>query len=83
MYKVSVRSHANPMIAFLGVEEGNIDLERGIRCCVSLLDGTGVVLDKRVIHIEGEDFAALSLTGKPIVDSILDKLLQHASCERV
>ena len=80
MYKFRVYHLDNPRIAYLGVEEGNINIESGIRFVVVFLDIHQVIIDKRLLVINGDDFSQLGNSGKDIRVAIMERVLEYTSC---
>ena len=70
----------NPRIAYIGVEEGNINIESGIRFVVVFLDINKEIIDKRLLVINGEDFSQLGESGKDIRIAIIERILEYTSC---
>ena len=70
----------NPRIAFLGIEEGNINIESGIRFVVVFLDIHKEIIDKKLLVIDGNDFSSLGESGKDIRIAILERILEYTSC---
>jgi len=63
MYTFRVYHLDNPRIAYLGVEEGNINIESGIRFVVVFLDIQQEIIDKKLLVIDGNDFSQLGVSG--------------------
>ena len=70
----------NPRIAFLGIEEGNINIESGIRFVVAFLDIHKEIIDKKLLVIDGNDFSSLGESGKDIRVAIIERILEYTSC---
>jgi len=80
MYTFRVYHLDNPRIAYLGVEEGNINIESGIRFVVVFLDINKEIIDKRLLVINGDDFSQLGESGKDIRVAIIERVLEYTSC---
>lgn len=80
MYTFRVYHLDNPRIAFLGVEEGNINIESGIRFVVAFLDINKEIIDKKLLVINGDDFSQLGESGKDIRVAIMERVLEYTSC---
>jgi hypothetical protein len=80
MYTFRVYHLDNPRIAFLGVEEGNINIESGIRFVVAFLDINKEIIDKKLLVINGDDFSQLGESGKDIRVAIIERVLEYTSC---
>ena len=80
MYTFRVYHLDNPRIAYLGVEEGNINIESGIRFVVVFLDINKEIIDKKLLIIDGNDFSQLGESGKDIRVAIMERVLEYTSC---
>ena len=80
MYTFRVYHLDNPRIAYLGVEEGNINIESGIRFVVVFLDIKKEIIDKKLLVIDGNDFSQLGESGKDIRVAIIERVLEYTSC---
>lgn len=80
MYTFRVYHLDNPRIAYLGVEEGNINIESGIRFVVVFLDINKEIIDKKLLVINGDDFSQLGESGKDIRVAIIERVLEYTSC---
>jgi hypothetical protein len=80
MYTFRVYHLDNPRIAYLGVEEGNINIESGIRFVVVFLDIQQEIIDKKLLIIDGNDFSQLGESGKDIRVAIMERVLEYTSC---
>jgi hypothetical protein len=80
MYTFRVYHLDNPRIAYLGVEEGNINIESGIRFVVVFLDINKEIIDKKLLVIDGNDFSQLGDSGKDIRVAIMERVLEYTSC---
>jgi hypothetical protein len=80
MYTFRVYHLDNPRIAYLGVEEGNINIESGIRFVVVFLDIKKEIIDKKLLVIDGNDFSQLGESGKDIRVAIMERVLEYTSC---
>jgi len=80
MYTFRVYHLDNPRIAYLGVEEGNINIESGIRFVVVFLDINKEIIDKRLLVINSGDFSQLGESGKDIRIAIIERILEYTNC---
>ena len=80
MYIFRVYHLDNPRIAYLGVEEGNINIESGIRFVVAFLDINKEIIDKKLLVINGDDFSQLGESGKDIRVAVMERILEYTSC---
>ena len=80
MHTFRVYHLENPRIAFLGIEEGNINIESGIRFVVVFLDIHKEIIDKKLLVIDGNDFSSLGESGKDIRIAIIERILEYTSC---
>ena len=80
MYTFRVYHLDNPRIAYLGLEEGNINIESGIRFVVVFLDIQQEIIDKKLLVIDGNDFSQLGESGKDIRVAIIERVLEYTSC---
>jgi hypothetical protein len=80
MYTFRVYHLDNPRIAYLGLEEGNINIESGIRFVVVFLDIQQEIIDKKLLVINGDDFSQLGESGKDIRVAIIERVLEYTSC---
>lgn len=62
-------------VAWLTIEEGNINIETGIRFMYCLYDYDMHPLERRVFVINGEDFANIGNSNKDTRIAILELLL--------
>lgn len=65
----------NKNAAWLVIEEGNINIESGIRFIYNFLDYNEQTLDRNLFIINGDDFAAIGRSGKDTRIAILELLL--------
>ena len=75
MHKFRVYLSTNKNAAWLVIEEGNINIESGIRFIYSFLDYSEQTLDRNLFIINGDDFAAIGRSGKDTRIAILELLL--------
>lgn len=66
----------NPNIAYLRINEGNINIETGIRFIYELLDSDKNVYFKQMFSINGEDFSEIGKSGKDTRIAIVELLLE-------
>ena len=74
--KFRILQPSNLNVAWLIIEEGNINIETGIRFRYGLYDYDLQCLVRRVFIINGEDFANIGTSGKDTRIAILELLLQ-------
>ena len=70
----------NPNYAYIKIEEGNINIESGIRMVFSFLDSDRRTIVKNTLSISGDDFAKLGKSGKDLNIAIIEKLLDYTEC---
>ncbi len=80
MHKFRVFSSENPNIAWIIIEEGNINIETGIRFMYAILNDEEITIDRRLFLINGDDFSNIGLSGKDTRISIIELLLQTIGC---
>lgn len=76
MHKFSIFKENNPGVRCLVIEEGNINIETGIRFIYALLDDEENVLEKKLFIINGTDFSDIGISGKDTRIAIIELLLQ-------
>ena len=75
MHKFRIYVPSNKNAAWLVIEEGNINIESGIRFIYSFLDYNEQTIDRNLFVINGDDFASIGLSGKDTRIAILELLL--------
>lgn len=75
MHKFRILQAGNLNVAWLTIEEGNINIETGIRFMYCLYDYDMQPLERRVFVINGEDFANIGNSNKDTRIAILELLL--------
>lgn len=80
MHKFRVFSQENPNIASIIIEEGNINIETGIRFMYAILNEENITIDRRVFYINGDDFSNIGLSGKDTRIAIIELLLETIGC---
>ena len=70
----------NPNYAYIKIEEGNINIESGIRMVFSFLDSDRRTIVKNTLSISGSDFTNLGSSGKDLNIAIIEKLLEYTEC---
>ena len=70
----------NQNYAYIKIEEGNINIESGIRMVFSFLDYEHRTIVKNTLSISGSDFANLGSSGKDLNIAIIEKLLEYTEC---
>jgi hypothetical protein len=76
MHKFSIFKENNPGVRWMLIEEGNINIETGIRFMYALLDEEENVLERKVFIINGDDFSNIGISGKDTRIAIIELLLQ-------
>jgi hypothetical protein len=80
MHKFRVFSENNPNIAWIIIEEGNINIESGIRFVYAILNDENITIDRRLFIINGDDFSNIGLSGKDTRIAIIEFLLETIGC---
>ena len=80
MHKFRVFSSENPNIAWIIIEEGNINIETGIRFMYAVLNEDDIAIDRRVFLINGNDFSNIGISGKDTRIAIIELLLEAIGC---
>lgn len=80
MHKFRVFSEENPNISWIIIEEGNINIETGIRFVYAILNDQHIPIDKRLFIINGDDFSNIGLSGKDTRIAIIELLLETIKC---
>jgi hypothetical protein len=80
MHKFRVFSNDNPNISWIVIEEGNINIETGIRFVFAILNDDGFTIDRRLFIINGDDFSNIGLSGKDTRIAIIELLLETIGC---
>jgi hypothetical protein len=75
MHKFRILQSTNLQVAWLTIEEGNINIETGIRFMYCLYDYDMQPLERRNYQINGDDFANIGTSGKDTRIKILELLL--------
>ena len=76
MHKFRIYLPTNKNAAWLVIEEGNINIESGIRFIYNFLDYNEQTLDRNLFIINGDDFAAIGRSGKDTRIAILELLME-------
>ena len=76
MHKFRIFQQSNPNTAWLVIEEGNINIESGIRFMYAILNYDEIAIDRKVFVINGDDFSNIGLSGKDTRIAIIELLLQ-------
>ena len=76
MHKFRVFSNQNPNISWITIEEGNINIETGIRFMYAVLNDEEITIDRRVFIINGDDFSNIGLSGKDTRIAVIELLLE-------
>jgi hypothetical protein len=80
MHKFRVFSESNSNIAWIIIEEGNINIESGIRFVYAVLNDENITIDRRLFIINGDDFSNIGLSGKDTRIAIIELLLETIGC---
>ncbi len=80
MHKFRIFSNDNPNISWIIIEEGNINIETGIRFMYAILNEDNIVIDRRVFLINGDDFSNIGISGKDTRIAIIELLLETIGC---
>jgi len=80
MHKFRVFSNDNPNIAWIIIEEGNINIETGIRFMYAILNDEEITIDRRVFIINGDDFSNIGISGKDTRIAVIELLLETIGC---
>ena len=75
MHKFRIYLSTNKNAAWLVIEEGNINIESGIRFIYNFLDYNEQTIDRNLFVINGNDFANIGMSGKDTRIAILELLL--------
>ena len=75
MHKFRILKASNINIKWLEIEEGNINIESGIRFIYSLYDYDLNFLERKTFYINGSDFSDIGLSGKDTRIAIIELLL--------
>ena len=75
MHKFRILQSTNLQVAWLIIEEGNINIETGIRFMYCLYDYDMQPLERKNYQINGDDFANIGTSGKDTRIKILELLL--------
>jgi hypothetical protein len=73
MHTFRVFNLNNPNIAYIRVEEGNINIETGIRMVFYFLNSSKDIIDKHLLQIS----ANLGKSDKDIRIAILERILEY------
>ena len=76
MHKFRILQSTNLQVAWLAVEEGNINIETGIRFMYCLYDYDMQPLERKNYQINGDDFANIGNSSKDTRIAIVELLLQ-------
>jgi hypothetical protein len=75
MHKFRVFSDNNPNIAWIIIEEGNINIETGIRFMYAILNDEEITIDRKIFIINGDDFAQIGFSNKDTRIAIVEMLM--------
>lgn len=76
MHKFRVFVSNNHRIKWLTIEEGNINIENGIRFFYSYLDYDDNTVERKLFIIDGNDFAEIGRSDKDTRIAILELLME-------
>lgn len=76
MHKFRIFQESNSNVAWLLIEEGNINIESGIRFMYAILNYEEIAIDRKVFVINGDDFSNIGISGKDTRIAIIELLLQ-------
>ena len=76
MHNFRIFQESNPNVAWLTIEEGNLNIETGIRFMYTLLSYDSTPIDRKLFIINGDDFSNIGLSGKDTRIAIIELLLQ-------
>jgi hypothetical protein len=79
MHVIQVNCALNPSVKIVRVEEGNFDLEHGLRMFVELHDLDHTVLGRKLFRLEGEDFMRW-VNGPEGHMNLVDRILTFVGC---
>ncbi len=79
MHRFRIYRESNPNLAWLEIEEGNINIESGIRFMYAFLDYKNTPIERSVFVINGNDFADIGKSGKDTRIAILELLLESTN----
>jgi hypothetical protein len=74
--KFRILQASNLNVAWLNIDEGNINIESGIRFMYALCDYDMQILERKLFIINGEDFANIGNSNKDTRIAILELLLE-------
>lgn len=77
MHTFRVYRESNPNIAWIQLEEGNINLETGIRIFISFLDINKNLMEKNLFTISGSDFENLGRSNNDLRIALIEKILEY------
>ena len=80
MHKFRIYLPTNKNAAWLVIEEGNINIESGIRFVYAILNDENITIDRRLFIINGDDFSNIGLSGKDTRIAIIELLLETIGC---
>lgn len=75
MHKFRVFVNRNHSIKWLSIEEGNINIENGIRFFYAYLDYDDNIVERKLFIIDGNDFAQIGMSNKDTRIAILELLM--------
>jgi hypothetical protein len=80
MHLFRVYKEDNLNVAWISIETGNIDLEKGIRMIFSFLNLEQQVISKNLFVIEDDEYNNLGKSDTELSLAILAKLLEYTNC---
>jgi hypothetical protein len=76
MHTFRIYKESTPNIAYIKLEEGNINIETGIRMHFNFLDINKNVIEKHLFTISGNEFSNLGINSKDLRIAIIEKILE-------
>jgi hypothetical protein len=77
MHLFRVYKEDSQNVAWISIETGNIDIEKGIRMVFSFLNIQQQVISKNLFIIEGDEYNNLGKSNNDLSISIVTKLLEY------
>lgn len=76
MHIFRIFRESSPNIAYIKLEEGNINIETGIRMHFNFLDINKNIIEKHLFTINGNEFVNLGANSKDLRIAIIEKILE-------
>jgi hypothetical protein len=80
MHLFRVYKEDNQNVAWISIETGNIDIEKGIRMVFSFLNIQQQIISKNLFIIEGDEYNNLGKSNNDLSIAIVTKLLEYTNC---